>query len=258
MPLKIPFLCMVIFLCYCTLGVDTTKKYGIARPTKQQGYYQQVYGRYYKKYKYWSKKKWPKVKGRCSHSPWEIDGVNPVMEEAKRGNMVVLLMLKPNTRFAKHQLDYLNDLIGYYKNIAGWKVSLMVLIHRSKKLPEYLPRMYKHIKFYQEPRAQNIFKILRATYGHIITYDECGRQQYSIGPPYSYQRYDFVGGAIKNTKNNYISLCGKCLPPTQQTVTNSTASFITTSVQTKLSTKPPKKPTDPSLDGPYTNIPTRN
>lgn len=31
------------------------------------------------------RKTWPKKKGRCEHSPWMIDGVNPVMEESKRG-----------------------------------------------------------------------------------------------------------------------------------------------------------------------------
>ena len=48
------------------------------------------YYHYYKIKKKWEqvqqgRKTWPKKKGRCEHSPWMIDGVNPVIEESKRG-----------------------------------------------------------------------------------------------------------------------------------------------------------------------------
>ena len=75
------------------------------------------YYNYQKVYRKWTSGRltWPKKNGRCSYSPWKIDDINPVMEEAKRGNIVLMLAMKPNSKYSKHQLDYFNDLASYYK-----------------------------------------------------------------------------------------------------------------------------------------------
>ena len=85
----------LIILCHSQLGVveGTTKKVILLYKATKKSWYQQQVDRYYNYHKYKLKleqvrsgrKKWPKKKGRCTHSPWKIDGVNPVMEEAKRG-----------------------------------------------------------------------------------------------------------------------------------------------------------------------------
>ena len=67
---------------------------------------------YKKKYKY---VKWPRIRGRCEPSPWVIDGVNPVMEEAAKGNIVLLYMLKVNDGYSFKQLIKMNDMAEHYR-----------------------------------------------------------------------------------------------------------------------------------------------
>jgi len=67
---------------------------------------------YKKKYKY---VKWPRIRGRCKHSPWTIESVNPVMEEAAKGNIVLLFMLKVNDGYSFKQLIKMNDLAEHYR-----------------------------------------------------------------------------------------------------------------------------------------------
>ena len=65
----------------------------VSSSPSRKSWYEQKVDRYYHWYKIKKKweqiqqgrKIWPKKKGRCEHSPWVIDGVNPVMEESKRG-----------------------------------------------------------------------------------------------------------------------------------------------------------------------------
>ncbi|XP_066926036.1 selenoprotein Pa-like [Clytia hemisphaerica] len=255
-----------IILCYSQLGSveGTTKKVIIVYKTTKKSWYQKQVDRYYNYHKYKRKleqvrrgrKKWPKKKGRCAHSPWKIDDVNPVIEEAKRGNMVLLLVFRPGTRYGIHQLDFLNDNTLYYQKV-GWKFTSIVLVERGYKLPEYYVQRYKHIRFYQEPKSQNILKKIYARSEHMVIYDACGRQQYSIGRPYSYTRFDLIRSAIRNTYYHYEQprFCGKCLPyiePTSKTLTNGTTSAI----RTKLPMKPTKQATTVErFDGPFTNRP---
>lgn len=261
---KICHTCLFFLLLYtCLPGIENTKN---TYPATSRGrsYYQQMkdyYYRYYKYKAYAKRRKWPKVKGRCAHSSWKIDDINPVIEEAKRGNAVTLLALKPSKSFSKHQLGFLNDLALYYKSI-GLKMTFMALTHNSEKLPEFFTRAYPHIKFFQEPRSKSIYKKIYAKYGHVIVYDQCGRQQYSIGPPHSYHRYDFINNAITNTIYHYEmdQFCGKCLPYVEPTGTpslNSTLLSNSTTMRTLLSTKRRSTTNVPRVDGPYTNLPIR-
>ena len=84
-------------------------------------YYYQKKGKpvYHYKKKYKKRKykyiKWPRIRGRCKYSPWSVDGKNPVMEEAAKGNMVLLFMLKADDPFSYKQLFKMNDMAEHYE-----------------------------------------------------------------------------------------------------------------------------------------------
>jgi len=115
---------ITLILILIIMAIVIGMVHGTLERTDQAGsYYKTLHDYYYnyhkfgKVYKKWTRGRvtWPKKNGRCSHSPWKIDGINPVMEEAKRGNIVLMLALKPDSKYSKHQLDYFNDLASYYK-----------------------------------------------------------------------------------------------------------------------------------------------
>lgn len=270
------FLFCVIFLCYCIHEISASEQHYVQQQHKkqQQHYVQQHYKKqqhyynyynkyanyqYRKKYHYKRKKykyiKWPRIRGRCSHSPWFIKGVNPVIEEAKKGNVVVLFMLKANDPYSYNQLGTLSDLADHYKMI-GRKVTVMALNHRSRRLPAVFRTRFKNIKFYEEPAETNIYAMLRADYRQIIVYDKCGRQQYQYSYPYSWMGYPWVKLAIDNARRFYedYALCGRCkpyVPPTTGLPVTGNYTVAPTNSTTRGT-----KPTEVSvLDGPYTNIP---
>lgn len=71
-------------------------------------------------------------------------------------------------------------------------VIIVALNHRRQPLSLKTMQRYPLIKFFEEPRNQDIFGQLRASRGHILVYDKCGRQQYSFAYPYSWLGYPFT------------------------------------------------------------------
>ena len=82
--------------------------------TKKQPVYHYKKKYHYKKRKY-KYIKWPRMRGRCKYSPWTVGGSNPVMEEAAKGNMVFLFMLKANDPYSYKQLFKMNDMAEHYE-----------------------------------------------------------------------------------------------------------------------------------------------
>lgn len=212
---------------------------------------QPVYHYKGKKYHYKKRKynyiKWPRIRGRCKYSPWSIEGVNPVMEEAAKGNIVLLYMLKANDPYSHSQLVKMNDLAEHYRDV-GKKVTLIALNHRSRTIPQSYKTRFRFVKILQEPAAKSIFTQLRAGYRYSIIYDKCGRQQYHFAPPYSWLGYDITRQAIDNVRRFYTdyNMCGVCKPQ-PKTTTPAPGNYTTLPITTK--------PSDAPVDGPYTNIP---
>lgn len=218
-------------------------------------HYKKRYHYKYKKRKY-KYIKWPRIRGRCKYSPWTVDGKNPVLAEAAKGNMVLLFMLKASDPFSFKQLDRMNDMAEHYSAI-GRKITLMALNHRSRKIPASYRKRFPLVQFYQEPASEDLYTKLRANYRYNIIYDKCGRQQYHFAPPYSWLGYDITRLAIDNVRKFHTDyhLCGVCKPapttvaPTTSSGNNNNATVLAT---TRLPiTKASQKP----VDGPYTNIP---
>ncbi|XP_066926058.1 selenoprotein P-like [Clytia hemisphaerica] len=227
------------------------KKRPVYHYKKQPVYHNKKTYHYKKKYKYI---KWPRIRGRCKYSPWTVDGVNPVLDEADKGNMVLLFMLKVGDPFSYNQLGRLNDLAEHYLDI-GRKITVMALAHRRRTIPASYRERFPLVQFHQEPKSKNIYNQIRAKYRFNIIYDKCGRQQYHFGPPYSWLGYDITRLAIENVRRFHTdyNLCGKCRARPLTTVGPTNA--LNSTATAPPSTKPPTKATESAVDGPYTNIP---
>lgn len=98
--------CNIALLCY---QLEGSKKTSVRRPTYYKYYYLKV------PYPY-KPIRWPKVKGRCKVIPnFKINGTNPVREEAVKGRVVILYLMKRTCKQCYQQLIALNDLADYYR-----------------------------------------------------------------------------------------------------------------------------------------------
>jgi len=153
------------------------------------------------------------VKGRCKMSPaWQINGTYPVLQAAKRGYATILFLMKTPCRSCWHDVQALNDWAKWYKAV-GIKAKVIVLAHKNYGvIPFQARRSYRYVHFYNEPKDQNIFKLLKARYHDILMYDKCGRHVYHYGQPWSSLWKPFVKAAMTNTINHWKTFCGVCKP----------------------------------------------
>ena len=105
---------VAIFICIYQ-ETETTKKTTHVRYRYNHQYKYPYYKYPYNKYHY-KRPKWPKIRGRCKISPrWDLNGTNPVTQEAAKGKVVVLFLMKRTCTFCYSQMESLNDLALYYK-----------------------------------------------------------------------------------------------------------------------------------------------
>ena len=95
---------------------EATKKYQVQyRKNNQHLHYWNKY--YYNRYRYrYRYVKWPKVRGRCKIAPKiELNGRNPIIEGAAKGNVVVVTLTKKGCTYCLKQLESLNDMAEHYR-----------------------------------------------------------------------------------------------------------------------------------------------
>jgi len=242
-PIIILLLITTLF-CFHKQNVESSKKSGNRQPTYYKYYKIKVPYHYKNKYV-----KWPKKRGRCEVPNWKINGTNHIKEEADKGRVVLLFLMKRTCKVCYRQLDTLNDWAKYYRTI-GLPISIIALNHRRQKLPWKVLQQYPLIKFYEEPVGSKIFDKLRANWREIMIFDVCGRQQYHFGYPYSWLGFQWTKAGVMNTLNNHVQLCGKCgtgiktTNKTQAVTTNrpDTTKLLTTVTSTNSSSNVEESP----------------
>lgn len=154
-----------------------------------------------------------KKQGKCKMTPaWSINGTFPVLDAVHDGNAVFLFTMKKSCKKCWYEVRSLHRWAKYFKDI-GAKAKIMVLMQRKYGI--YPSKVYKfaypYLHFYNEPKGQDLFGLLKAGIYHMLIYDQCGRHQYHYKHPYSSLVKPYVRMAMENTLYHYERLgCGKC------------------------------------------------
>lgn len=148
---------------------------------------------------------------KCIAPPsWtDVNGTDVLKES--RGQVTLLVLLRSNWQYCQVQTFRLQKLLNSLKKGGRYPdAQFMALNMHGHEDTINLLTKWATFPVYQEPKDENVFKLMKGSKDDMFILDRCGRLHFHIPRPWSDLRNKIVSRLYKRVYHGLSKQCAKC------------------------------------------------